>query len=145
MHQRSFIMRALAARSAMGVMAVCILWQVPSYADEAVQVTSDVPVMREDSGTYQRPHWIHPQQQACYPRYPAEAQQAGMQGKVSFWLHVDETGKVQSVRLAQSSGHHVLDQATLTAFPNCLFSPALDHGQPVSAWTKLDYVWKLAE
>jgi len=125
----------------LGVIGACMIWQIPAYADEA-PLTSDVPVVREDTDSYLSPHWIQHQPRACYPLYPEDALQTGMQGTVSFWLQVDEAGKVTSVRLAQSSGHHVLDQATLKAFSNCIFSPARDYGQPVSAWTKLDYVWK---
>ncbi len=48
-----------------------------------------------------------------YKRYPAAAQASGASGVVQLAFSVDRSGRVHHARIAQSSGSHLLDEATL--------------------------------
>ena len=56
------------------------------------------------------------------PEYPAEAQAQRLTGSGVFVLHVDSnTGLVRSVEVKQSTGHKILDDASVSAFSNLRF------------------------
>lgn len=56
------------------------------------------------------------------PDYPAEAQAQRLTGSGVFVLHVDSnTGLVRSVEVKQSTGHKILDDASVSAFSNLRF------------------------
>ena len=58
------------------------------------------------------------------PEYPAEAQAQRLTGSGVFVLHVDcRSGLVRSVEVQTSTGHKILDDASITVFRNLRFKP----------------------
>ena len=58
------------------------------------------------------------------PAYPAEAQAQRLTGSGVFVLHVDpKNGGVNSVEIQRSTGHRILDDASVAAFRNLRFKP----------------------
>jgi protein TonB len=58
------------------------------------------------------------------PEYPALAKRRGYEGLVFLEVLVDRKGKVTDLKIAQSSGFTILDQAALQAVKHWLFKPA---------------------
>ncbi len=48
-----------------------------------------------------------------HKRYPHRARSRRMEGVVGVWFRIDRDGNLLEARIAQSSGHRVLDEATL--------------------------------
>jgi TonB family protein len=58
------------------------------------------------------------------PPYPSEALSQHLTGSGVFVLHVDpKSGAVSSVQVEQTTGHKVLDDASVDAFRNLRFKP----------------------
>lgn len=72
------------------------------------------------------------------PTYPADAQSAGVAGKVRVEITVDEHGRVVSVRLVQGLGHGC-DEAALAAARSMSFEPALRCGKASAATFKVSF------
>ena len=66
------------------------------------------------------------------PFYPAKARRRGWQGRVLLEVRVTATGVVAGLKVEQSSGHPILDQAALKAVRDWRFVPALAVGRPVA-------------
>jgi len=62
------------------------------------------------------------------PQYPRGAQRLGHQGLVVVRLTIARTGTVESMRVTQSSGHEMLDEAALRSVRNVRFQPYVVHG-----------------
>ncbi len=80
-----------------------------------------------------------PDYQAAYlnnpvPAYPMVARRMGWQGKVVLSVEVLASGLPGQVKLHQSSGHDVLDNAALQAVRGWRFVAARQGGQVVSKW-----------
>jgi len=67
------------------------------------------------------------------PPYPAAALQRREQGVVLLEVHVTANGRVDSLRIVESSGFALLDQAALDAVIDWRFEPAQLGGRPVAA------------
>ncbi len=67
------------------------------------------------------------------PAYPAAARQRGEQGLVVLMVRVNACGRVDSLRLSNSSGHALLDSAALAAVRRWQFYPATAAGVPVAS------------
>ena len=65
------------------------------------------------------------------PRYPDLARKRGQQGLVRVLAQVDEQGVPADVRVAQSSGYSLLDEAALHAVRKWRFTPGMLNGLPV--------------
>ena len=65
------------------------------------------------------------------PDYPRSVREKGWTGVVLLELIVNESGRVTAVRVLESSGHAVLDDAAVTAARTWSYTPATDHGRPV--------------
>ena len=64
--------------------------------------------------------------QAVAPEYPLEARRRRLQGSGILEAAVDfKTGRVTSVRMVESTGHKILDEAALAAFRQWRFKPRL--------------------
>jgi periplasmic protein TonB len=74
------------------------------------------------------------------PAYTAEAQAAGVSGKVRVEITVDEHGRVVSVRLVQGLGHG-LDEAALAAARGMTFEAAVRCGKPAAATFKVGFTF----
>lgn len=79
------------------------------------------------------------------PHYPSQAIRLGMQGEVIVRALVDISGKVQTVVIYRSCGHRLLDQAAQEAVARWKFVPALQNGQPISAWVQVPVRFVLKE
>jgi len=77
------------------------------------------------------------------PIYPKPDLREGHQGKVTLDFKIGPDGMVSDSRIRLSSGFPGLDEAARAAIAQCRFRPALKDGQPVEAWTLVQYVWSL--
>jgi protein TonB len=78
-----------------------------------------------------------PDYQAAYlnnpiPAYPMAARRMGWQGRVVLNVEVLANGLPGQIKLHQSSGHEVLDNAALQAVRSWRFVPARQGGQVVT-------------
>ena len=65
------------------------------------------------------------------PVYPKDAVDQNLEGKVSLSVSINKDGKVESVTVAGSSGHSVLDEAAIRAVrQGWIFEGALADGKP---------------
>ena len=65
--------------------------------------------------------------------YPARAVREGHEGRVSYVLTIDESGRVTNCVVAASSGYPLLDEATCRTARRARFEPALDaSGSPTT-------------
>lgn len=70
------------------------------------------------------------------PRYPREAQNAGMEGWVRVRFAVDERGRPKDIEVYRSSGvgrvHELFERETVRALKRWKFEPAVLDGEPTS-------------
>jgi protein TonB len=64
------------------------------------------------------------------PVYPEEARRRGQEGRVLLRLRIDESGRVRSAEIVESSGHEALDRAAVGAVREWRFLPATVGGVP---------------
>ena len=78
--------------------------------------------------------------------YPPAALRDEAEGRTSASLSIDAHGRVTRCRIAQSSGHEILDSRVCQlALIRMRFSPALDaSGKPVAVQAVLPVVWEIA-
>ncbi|WP_373988058.1 TonB family protein [Duganella sp. BuS-21] len=77
------------------------------------------------------------------PAWPKEALRREYQGTVTVAMLIGVDGTVREARIEKSSGHEMLDLATQEGMARCIFKPAMQNGQPVETWIKMQYVWTL--
>lgn len=77
------------------------------------------------------------------PDYPAGSRERGNEGTVRLQMLVNRSGRVESVRIIESSGHTALDKAAEKAVRSWRFSPALQNGDPIAAWVTVPIVFDL--
>jgi TonB family protein len=78
------------------------------------------------------------------PDYPEAALQAGEQGTVTLDALVLATGDVNDVRISNSSGSEVLDQAAIQSVERSwTFHPGTEHGRPIAMRHKFAVTFKL--
>lgn len=75
------------------------------------------------------------------PVYPEEDARLKNAGTVTMQFLIGADGWVVESKLQKSSGYPSLDEAARTALAKCRFRPATRDGQPVRAWTGVQYVW----
>jgi periplasmic protein TonB len=71
------------------------------------------------------------------PEYPAIARRRGYEGTVLVEVLVSRDGRVEDLRLSQSSGYSVLDQAAMASMKGWLFEPATINEERVEMWVKV--------
>ncbi|BBP01968.1 energy transducer TonB [Sulfuriferula nivalis] len=88
---------------------------------------------------------VHPRALATIqPVYPMAAAANNQQGWVVLHIKLDETGRVEEVKVADATPAGVFDEAALEAFRQGKFSPAQKSGRAVKSlmeikvWFKLD-------
>ncbi len=81
------------------------------------------------------------------PVYPMVARRMGWQGRVVMYVEVLESGMPGQVKLHQSSGRDVLDNAAMQAVRGWKFVAARQNGQVVSKWflVPIPFILKEAE
>lgn len=77
------------------------------------------------------------------PKYPAVSIRMGDEGLVDIEFLIDLDGRVADSRIANSSGHDVLDKAARDALSLCRFTPGTVDGKPERSWAHLRYRWRL--
>lgn len=82
--------------------------------------------------------------------YPAEAKQAGVEGRVILNLCIDEKGKIIDSKIlktidstAETKGDYGLSEAALQAVKSIEWKPASQRGKPVKVWVGIPVVFKL--
>jgi protein TonB len=78
------------------------------------------------------------------PEYPASARSQHQQGTVLLDVEVNAQGGAATVRLEQSSGFPLLDQAAISAVRRWEFEPARIGGIPVASQTRIPVRFSLA-
>ncbi len=68
--------------------------------------------------------------------YPESAKEKNLNGHVTINILVDKEGRVDQVKLLDSSPEGVFDQVALSAVKDWSFSPAEYKGQVVAVWVK---------
>ena len=79
------------------------------------------------------------------PPYPYLARRRGQEGRVVLLVQVSAAGDALAVRLRDSSGHRLLDQAALEAVKAWRFIPASRLGRPVAGSVAVPVSFKLAD
>ena len=69
--------------------------------------------------------------------YPAELWEEGVEGVTVLRILVNEDGGVDSVLVAEGSGHGALDSAAARGARRVRFAPALSQGIPIRVWARL--------
>ena len=71
------------------------------------------------------------------PRYPSIARRKGHEGIVLIDVLVDRDGLVKEVKIAQSSGHRILDRAALKSVKKWVFVPGKKGDQTIDMWVSV--------
>ncbi len=71
---------------------------------------------------------------ALQDEYPRDLRDAGIGGRVELWLHVGETGDVESAQVKTSSGHPRIDAAALEVAEGLRFEPARHQDEVTAVW-----------
>jgi len=77
------------------------------------------------------------------PEYPAVSRRMEEQGTVVLEMLIDVDGRVSDSKVAQSSGHPLLDEAARDALSLCKFVPGTIDGKPEKSWWPIKYTWRL--
>lgn len=77
------------------------------------------------------------------PDYPPAAQKRGLEGKVVLKVHVLASGQPDSVSVARSSGHQILDDAALKAVLQWAFAPARRGQTAIDGWVQVPLSFKI--
>jgi TonB family protein len=90
------------------------------------------------------PALLNPQEvkRALERNYPAILRDAGIGGRVSLWLLINENGRVVSTEIKEGSGHQAFDDAAKNVGEIMRFSPAMNRDERVKVWVRLPIVFK---
>lgn len=77
------------------------------------------------------------------PEYPPLARRRGYEGSLVLAFEVLPDGTCGDVRVAQTSGHDILDEAAVRAVRGWRFRAATKNGQPVAATQHIRFTFKL--
>lgn len=109
-----------------------------------VPATSDadesVSAVQQSTLFYQtHPDFLTPPDQPLYPRL---ARKRGIEGQVILRVEIGRDGSVEGLRLEQSSGSELLDQAARSAVQHWQFVPAKQNGLAVASYVRvpIDFV-----
>ena len=81
--------------------------------------------------------------QSPKPQYPPVARQQGWEGTAILRVEVRADGHTAAVKIVQSSGHRVLDEAAIEAVRAWKFQPARADGLATSAWVEVPISFRL--
>ena len=73
--------------------------------------------------------------------YPAILRDAGISGRVTLWLLLDESGRVVQADVKEGSGHVAFDNAAREVGEIMRFSPAMNRDARVKVWVALPIVF----
>lgn len=77
------------------------------------------------------------------PFYPNLSRRMGEEGKTLVRLFINESGAIEKVALAQSSGIHRLDQAALEAGMKVRCKPFIEFGKAIKVTAIQPYIFRL--
>jgi len=77
------------------------------------------------------------------PIYPPASRRAGEEGTGIFRVLVDQSGRPLDVQVLRSSGFPRLDEAAVAAIRKWRFQAAVNNGQAVQSWTRVQVQFKL--
>jgi len=77
------------------------------------------------------------------PEYPRIARRKGYQGTVILEVLVDQNGRVEDLRIFQSSGYPSLDDAASASVFKWAFLPGMRENKPVDMWVKIPVRFQL--
>jgi protein TonB len=91
--------------------------------------------------------------QTAYPRYqlnspppyPRLARKRGQEGTVILQVRVNESGRVDDLKLEQSSNYNMLDRAALTAVRTWIFEPGRKGEKSLAMWVRVPVTFQLKE
>jgi TonB family protein len=82
----------------------------------------------------------------CESFYPVTARRDGEQGSVVLLVRIGAGGRLEGVLVETSSGHPSLDVAAAACVGALAeFEPPQRDGEPVAAWQRLRWTWRLGE
>ncbi len=113
--------------------------------DDSVAVGIDPENYRSVSGEFS-PADVDPEMtHQVLPKYPSEAKQEGIAGKVWVSVLVDELGEVRESKVSESSGSSLLDEAALEAADKNKYKPGIQRGCPAEVWVTYPVEFTLTE
>lgn len=77
------------------------------------------------------------------PDYPMRARRKGWEGRVVLRVAVDRYGRPSDIRVAETSGHAVLDEAAHRTVADWVFRPATRGGRPIAGEALVPVVFRL--
>jgi protein TonB len=77
------------------------------------------------------------------PKYPRRARKLGYQGVVILEVLVNDNGKVNDIKILESSGHKILDKAAVSSVKRWMFEPGTRNGEKVKMWVRIPIRFKL--
>lgn len=75
--------------------------------------------------------------------YPAEAFFDAVEGLAVLSAIVREDGSIGDIQVVTSSGATVLDKKAIELMKLRHYTPAMLNGQPVAAWVRGNFDWKI--
>ncbi len=90
----------------------------------------------------QLPYLTSTPQPITYPRW---ALRQGWEGRVSIAIEVRKDGTVGRMKVMQSSGHQILDNAAVKAVHSWKFHPTMKNGQPIVDCVQIPVTFKISE
>ena len=75
--------------------------------------------------------------------YPILAQSSNIEGEVKLMVYVNSKGFPSHIKITKSSGHSILDSATVDFIKSKQFIPAYANDKPVNVWTTLTFKYNL--
>lgn len=80
----------------------------------------------------------------CFPKYPDDLLDAGIEGSSMIDFLVDEKGRVKDIKITYSS-HPDFDTASVKCIKKWRFAPIMKEGKPVKAWLRQIFMFKVGE
>ena len=77
------------------------------------------------------------------PEYPAVAARQRWEGTVLLRVRVLSTGKVETIEVAKSSGHKILDDEAVQTVRNWLFMPSRRGAMAIDGWATVPIEFKI--
>jgi periplasmic protein TonB len=103
--------------------------------------TVNVPLLVDNTYYTAKEVDVHPRAlRAIVPVYPQAAADKNIEGWVLLKIRLDDTGKVEEVKVGDASPPGVFDQAAVDAFTKAGFMPAQKSGRPVKSLVEIK-VW----
>lgn len=91
----------------------------------------------ETSSEYDEPPRL---KSSISPKYPKEAKEAGIKGKVYIKVYIDKDGKAKETIILE--GIKELNQAAIDAVTKARYEPAKLKGKPVGVWVNLSITFE---